>query len=92
MRSEIDQWNQNAEEADDVNDENDGFNPRQHTDQESIDKQGDDDYGIKQEGAMPPLKDVVWVVQNQKALNNSPPDKGSAGQPSLPGNDTDPAG
>lgn len=62
MRSEIDQWNQNAEEADDVNDENNGFNPRQHTDQVSIDEQGDDYYSIKQKGSMPPLKDVVWVV------------------------------
>ena len=31
MRSKVDQWDQNAEEADDVNDENDGFNPWQHT-------------------------------------------------------------
>lgn len=47
VRSEIDQWNQNAEEADDVNDENDGFDPRQQTDQVRVDKQGDDNDGVK---------------------------------------------
>lgn len=47
VRSQIDQWNQNPEEADDVNDENDGFDPRQHTDQVRVDKQGDDDDGVK---------------------------------------------
>lgn len=62
MRGKVDQWDQNAEEADDMNDENDGFNPRQHTNQVSVDKQGDDDDGVKQEGSVPPLKDVVWVI------------------------------
>lgn len=62
MRSKVDQWDQNAEEADDVNDENDGFNSRQHTDQVRINEQGDDDDGIKQKGSVPPLKDVVRVV------------------------------
>lgn len=62
MGSEINQWNQNAEEADDVNDKNDGFNPRQHTDQVSVDEQGNDDNGVKQKGSVPPLKNVVWVV------------------------------
>ncbi len=38
MRSKVDQWDQNAEEADDVNDENDGFNPRQHTNQVRVDE------------------------------------------------------
>lgn len=38
MRSKVDQWNQNAEEADNMDDENDGFNPRQHTNQVCVDK------------------------------------------------------
>lgn len=47
VRSEVNQRYQNAEEADDVNDENNGFDPRQHTDQVRVDKQRDDDDGVK---------------------------------------------
>ena len=49
----IDHWNQNSEEADNVNDQDEGFDLRQYSAGDRIDEYSDYNRGPKEQGTMP---------------------------------------
>ena len=87
MRGEVGQDNENAEEAEDVQDEGGAFELGKLRGEVGVDEEGEESDGDEQEGTMPPVEVVVWVVEDEEALDDGATEVSGTGESGLPGQD-----
>jgi hypothetical protein len=87
MRGEVGQGNENAEEAEDVQDEGCAFEPGKLGCEVGVDEEGEESDGEEQEGTMPSLEVVGWVVEDEEALDDGATEVSGTGETGLPGQD-----
>jgi hypothetical protein len=87
MRGEVGQGNENAEEAEDVQDEGCAFELGKLGCEVGVDEEGEESDGEEQEGTMPSLEAVGWVVEDEEALDDGATEVSGTGETGLPGQD-----
>lgn len=65
VRREINQWNQDAKETQDVEKEHAGFNPWEKAAKIGVDEQSECQCRVKQHCSVPSLVAVMWIIQDQ---------------------------
>jgi len=70
MGSKVGKSDEDTEEANDVENEDCAFNLGKLGCEVGVEEEGEEGDGAKQEGTVPSLKVVCWVVENKQALNN----------------------
>lgn len=66
----VDHWNQNSEKADNVDDQDEGFNLRQNSAGDRVDEHSDYNRSPKEQGTMPLLRDIVRMIQLDQCFNH----------------------
>ena len=74
-----------------MNDQNDAFDQRQSGGQRRVEDDREADDGNGQEGPVPALILVLFMVQDDQALNDRPDNEGDAGEENLPSCRTEPS-
>jgi hypothetical protein len=70
MGGKVGEGDEDAEEANDVEDEDCAFNLGELGCEVGVEEEAEEDDGEEQEGAVPSLEVVCWVVENKQALND----------------------
>jgi hypothetical protein len=70
MGGKVDEGDEDAEEANDVENEDCAFNLGELGCEVGVEEEAEEGDGEEQEGAVPSLEVVRWVVENKQALND----------------------
>ena len=84
------QGDDNGEQAHDMDDQDQAFDHRQFLGQEGVEENGESGDGNDQHGSVPALEDVVWLIQDQKTLDDCPSKKSDRADSALPSRGTEP--
>jgi translation elongation factor EF-1beta len=74
MGGKIGESNEDAEEANDVENEDCAFNLRELGCEVGVEEESEEGDSEEKEGSVPSLEAVCWVIENKQALNNRSPE------------------